>query len=73
MEAEEKKWKVCGDYFKKVHLKDKSADKTLCGRPQENYDTEEGQFTLETAKKDYGERVICKSCTAKAMQLNHNQ
>jgi hypothetical protein len=55
------KWKVKTSLGKLVHLYELGADKTLCGKPQENYDTEEGLYTLEKFKYDY-HLSGCKKC-----------
>lgn len=56
-----KRYKICGENFHKVHLKNKGDDKTLCGRPQENYDTVEGLYTLDEAKA-FHTNSVCKKC-----------
>lgn len=59
----EQKWKLKTNISRPVlvHLYVLGADKTLCGRPQENYDTEEGLYSLEYFKDKVG-RAACKQC-----------
>lgn len=54
-------WKICGGSFHKVHLKNEGDNRTICGRPQENYDTVEGRYTLYQVNKLHG-HSICKRC-----------
>ena len=54
------KWKLKTNGFKAVHLYNSGQDKVLCGRPQENYDTEEGFYTVDSFGS-FG-RAACKSC-----------
>ena len=61
-------WKIVGAFNRRVHLKIKGADTTLCGRPQENYDTSEGQYSLQMAINSH-RRDLCKTCTNKAYDL----
>lgn len=65
------KWKICGDYFHKVHLKIKGEDRTLCGRPQENYDTVEGEYELEKVIKRHN-HAVCKKCKRIATRFESN-
>jgi hypothetical protein len=53
-------WKLKTKYGNAIHLYTLGADKTLCGRPQEDYDTEEGLYTLYQFLKH--NRNCCLKC-----------
>lgn len=59
-------WKVKTKYGNAVHLFKLGEDKTLCGRPGENYDTEEGRYTVTEFLKYH--RACCLVCLKKARQ-----
>lgn len=62
------KWKICGEFNRRVHLKNKGDAKTLCGRPQENYDTAEGEYAMDYVQKIHG-IDLCKTCKSNATTL----
>lgn len=61
-------WKLKTRRGNAVHLYKLGADKTLCGKPQENYDTEEGTYTLDQFKRLHGS-CHCKKCATKAQEF----
>jgi hypothetical protein len=61
-------WRLKTKAYNAVHLYTLGEDKTLCGKPQENYDTEEVIVTLTEFKK-YN-NACCKNCLKKATKLS---
>ena len=56
-------YRIKTNYGCAIHLRQLTSDKTLCGKPQENYDNEEGTHTIESFLKIYSyTRAACKKC-----------
>ena len=62
------RWKLKTKYNNSVHLYDLGADKTLCGKPQEDYDTEEDTYSLKEFNRFW--EHACKNCLKKAIKLS---
>jgi hypothetical protein len=62
-------YKIQTKYGNQIHIKNSGSDFTMCGKPQENYDTEEGLVTVEGFIK-FGRNGTdcCKKCLLVAQQ-----
>lgn len=60
-------WKLKTKYNNSVHLYILGEEKTLCGKPQEDYDTEEGTYSLREFNRF--QIAACKNCLKKAIRI----
>ena len=60
------RWKLKTKPKTCIHLYNPGDDKTLCGRPQENYNTSDNTYSFHEYKRYW--ESSCKNCLKKAIE-----